>query len=64
MFASSSKPRWGIWQFLAIMRATVYGTNASAQESAGELARKVQDPLADITALFTHNAVGFSQLED
>ena len=39
----------------------VFGTSAFAQDSATELARKAQDPLADITALMTDNTVGFNQ---
>lgn len=37
------------------------GSNALAQDSAEELAKKAQDPLADITALMTDNTIGFNQ---
>ncbi len=37
------------------------GPNAFAQDSAEELAKKAQDPLADITALMTDNTIGFNQ---
>ncbi len=46
--------------FASLLFASVYGASAFAQ-SAEELAKKAQDPLADITALFTDNTVGFNQ---
>ncbi len=55
------------WQRLAaaiciwLACAAVYGPSAFAQDSAAELAKKAQDPLADITALMTDNTIGFNQ---
>ena len=44
-----------------LMCVNFAGSNVFAQDSAEELARKAQDPLADITALMTDNTIGFNQ---
>ena len=41
--------------------ASVLGSGALAQDSLEDLARKAQDPLADITAVMTDNTIGFNQ---
>lgn len=51
----------GVSIWAGLVCAIVFGTSAFAQDSATELARKAQDPLADITALMTDNTVGFNQ---
>lgn len=39
----------------------IAGISSSLADDAAELARKAQDPLADITALMTDNTIGFNQ---
>ena len=41
--------------------ASVLGSSALAQDSLEDLAKKAQDPLADITAIMTDNTIGFNQ---
>lgn len=53
--------RYGASICAGLIGAAILGSSAFAQDSAEELAKKAQDPLADVTALFTDNTVGFNQ---
>ena len=44
-----------------LIGASVFASTALAQDSLEDLARKAQDPLADITAIMTDNTIGFNQ---
>ena len=44
-----------------LVGASIFASTALAQDSLQDLARKAQDPLADITAIMTDNTIGFNQ---